>query len=92
MRSTVSRTDASLILAPCAKLLTAPGVDRLRDLAAAGATVYLSDFAGSTSNQRGPWVPWLEEVFGIRHALRYGLVDPILDERSSSSSSATWGS
>ncbi len=73
-------TDAPLILAPCAKLLTAPGVDRLRDLAAAGATVYLSYFAGSTPNQRGPWVPWLEEVFGIRHALRYGLVDPILED------------
>ena len=73
-------TDARLILAPCAKLLSAPGVDRLRELANRGATVYLSYFAGSTTNQRGPWVPWLEEVFGVRHRLRYGLVDPILED------------
>jgi endo-1,4-beta-mannosidase len=71
---------ARLYLAPCAKLLTAPGIDRLRTLAAAGATVYLSYFAGSTANQRGPWLAWLDEIFGIRHRLRYGLVDPIVDD------------
>ena len=42
-----------------------------------GATVYLSYFAGTTANQRGPWLAWLDEIFGIRHRLRYGLVDPI---------------
>ena len=41
---------------PCAKLLTAPGLDDLRALAVGGATVYLSYFAGSTHNQRGPWL------------------------------------
>ena len=71
---------ARLYLAPCAKLLTAPGVDRLGQLARAGATVYLSYFAGSTTNQRGPWLAWLGEIFGVRHRLRYGLVDTIDDD------------
>lgn len=72
--------SARLYIAPCAKLLTAPGLDRLRMLATAGATVYLSYFAGSTPNQRGPWLAWLDEIFGVRHELRYGLVDAILDD------------
>src|SRR4030095_4613778 len=38
---------------------------------------YLSYFAGSTPTQRGPWLAWLDEIFGVRHRLRYGLVDPI---------------
>ena len=72
--------DARLYLAPCAKLLTSPGLDRLRELAEGGATVYASYFAGSTANQRGPWLSWLDEIFGVRHRLRYGLVDPIEDD------------
>ncbi|HEY7380679.1 MAG TPA: cellulase family glycosylhydrolase [Gaiella sp.] len=68
---------ARLYLAPSAKLLTAPGIDRLRDLARTGGTVYLSYFAGSTTNQRGPWLSWLDEIFGARHHLRYGLTDRI---------------
>jgi peptide/nickel transport system permease protein len=28
-------------------------------------------------NQRGPWLGSLEELFGVRHRLRYGLDDPI---------------
>jgi endo-1,4-beta-mannosidase len=72
---------ARLLLAPCAKLLTAPGIDRLRDLARRGATVYLSYFAGSTATQRGPWLAWLDEIFGVRHRLRYGLNDPIEDDQ-----------
>jgi endo-1,4-beta-mannosidase len=71
---------AQLYLVPCAKLLTAPGVDRLRELAEAGATVYASYFAGSTPNQRGPWLSWLDEIFGVRHRLRPGLVDPIVED------------
>jgi endo-1,4-beta-mannosidase len=71
---------ARLYLNPCAKLLTAAGVERLGELARTGATVYLSYFAGSTANQRGPWVPWLNEIFGVRHRLRYGLVDEIADD------------
>ena len=42
--------------------------------------MYLSYFAGSTTNQRGPWITWLDEIFGVRHTLRYGLVDPIEDD------------
>ena len=72
---------ARLYLAPCAKLLTGPGLERLRELAQGGATVYLSYFAGSTANQRGPWLSWLDEIFGVRHLLRYGLVDPIVEEQ-----------
>jgi endo-1,4-beta-mannosidase len=71
---------ARLYLAPCAKLVTAPGLERLRELASAGATVYLSFFAGSTTNQRGPWITWLDELFGVRHRLRYGLADAIEDD------------
>jgi hypothetical protein len=68
---------ARLYLVPSAKLLTAPGLDRLRELATGGATVYLSFFAGSTPGQRGPWLTGLPELFGVRHGLRYGLVDQI---------------
>ena len=71
---------AQLYLAPCAKLVTAPGLERLRELAEGGATVYLSYFAGSTPTQRGPWLSWLDEIFGVRHRLRYGLVDPIEED------------
>ncbi len=48
-------------------------------LADDGATVYASYFAGSQPGQRGPWMPWLERAFGVRHHLRYGLGDPIED-------------
>jgi endo-1,4-beta-mannosidase len=72
--------SAHLYLAPCAKLVTAPGIARLRQLAFGGAIVYLSYFAGSTTNQRGPWITWLDELFGVRHRLRYGLADPISDD------------
>jgi len=72
--------SARLYLAPCAKLLTAPGIDRLSALAQEGATLYLSYFAGSTANQRGPWLTGFEQIFGVRHRLRHGLVDPIVDD------------
>ncbi len=72
--------SADLYLVPSAKLLTAPGLARLGDLARGGATVYVSYFAGSTPVQRGPWLTWLDELFGVRHRLRYGLVDPIEDD------------
>ena len=69
-----------LYLVPSGKLITAPGSDRLRALAEGGATVYMSYFAGSTPNQRGPWVSGLGELFGVRHLLRYGLIDPITED------------
>jgi endo-1,4-beta-mannosidase len=71
---------ARLLLLPSAKLLMAPSADRLVELAEGGATVYLSYFPGSAPSQIGPWVPWLGKLFGIRHHLRYGLVDPIEDD------------
>ena len=71
---------AKLFLLPSAKLLMAPTARRLVELAEGGATVYLSYFAGSAPSQIGPWVPWLGQLFGIRHRLRYGLVDPIEDD------------
>ena len=71
---------AKLFLLPSAKLLMAPSAGHLVELAEGGATVYLSYFAGSAPSQIGPWVPWLGELFGIRHQLRYGLVDPIEDD------------
>jgi endo-1,4-beta-mannosidase len=74
------QAGAQLYLVPGAKLLTAPGIRRLQELAAGGATVYASYFAGSTANQRGPWLTWIDELFGVEHRLRYGLVDPIEDE------------
>jgi endo-1,4-beta-mannosidase len=72
--------DARLYLCPSVKLVTASGSDRLRELAASGATVYLSYFAGSTPNQRGPWLAGLDDIFGVRHRLRHGLVDPIVGD------------
>lgn len=45
--------------------------------ARAGATVYASYFAGSGRDQPGPWLPWIEQVFGVTHRLRYGLADTV---------------
>jgi len=80
MREVDGFGGARLYLVPGAKLLTGPGLRKLQQLATEGATVYLSYFAGSTTNQRGPWITWLDEIFGVRHTLRYGLVDPIEDD------------
>ena len=71
----------ALILAPCAKLLTAPGVDRLRELAAAPAprsTSRTSPAARRTSAGRGFRGSTSSSGSGTR--LRYGLVDPIEDD------------
>ncbi|TDC66738.1 glycoside hydrolase 5 family protein [Streptomyces hainanensis] len=72
--------DCALYLLPSAKQLTAPGWRALTERAAAGATVYASYFVGEHLNQRGPWWPKLDETFGVRKALRYGLTDPIEDD------------
>ncbi|MBO0870482.1 MAG: cellulase family glycosylhydrolase [Micromonosporaceae bacterium] len=69
--------DCRLYLLPSTKQLTAPGWRRLEELAHAGATVYVSYCAGGTDNQRGPWYAGVDRLFGVRHQLRYGLVDPI---------------
>lgn len=69
--------QARLLLLPGAKLLSAPSWAALASIAESGATVYVSYFAGSTQDQHGPWIPWVERLFGVRHLLRYGPVDPI---------------
>ncbi|HKT05157.1 MAG TPA: cellulase family glycosylhydrolase [Rugosimonospora sp.] len=69
--------DCRLYLLPSTKQLTGPGWQRLTELAGAGATVYVSYSAGVTDNQRGPWYAGVDRIFGVRHGLRYGLVDRI---------------
>jgi endo-1,4-beta-mannosidase len=69
--------QTKLFLAPCTRQLTAPGMRTLQERVSAGAVLYLSYFAGSTDTQRGPWLYGLQEIFGVRHLLRYGLTDPI---------------
>ncbi len=82
---------AKLLLLPSTKLLTAPTVDRLVQLAERGATVYLSYFAGSTSTQRGSWIPSLGEIFGVSRQIWYGLVDPIEDDEVTFTFTADFG-
>jgi hypothetical protein len=69
-----------LYLLPCARMVTATGVQALLGLAQAGATVYASYFGGSTDVQAGPWFPWIDRVFGVQHHLRYGLADLIEED------------
>jgi endo-1,4-beta-mannosidase len=73
--------DARLYLLPSVKQLTAPGWRRVEELARAGATIYVSYCAGGTDNQRGPWYAGVDQLFGVRHRLRYGMVDRIPDDR-----------
>jgi endo-1,4-beta-mannosidase len=72
--------DARLYLVPSAKQLTGPGWHRLEELAAGGATVYVSYSAGSHGFQRGPWYSHMNAMFGVEHRLMYGLADPIEDD------------
>lgn len=72
--------DAALLLAPSTKQLTAPTWRRLRELAEAGATVYVSYFSGDHSVQRGPWYADLNGLFGVQHELAYGLTEPITSD------------
>lgn len=76
--------DLRLLLAPSVKMLTTAGWARLRDVAAAGTTVYVSWFAGDHDVQRGPWYSELDALFGVRQQLTYGLAEPITGD------SVTW--
>jgi len=69
-----------LYLVPSTKQLTGPSWLRLGELAEQGATVYVSYCSGESDFQRGPWWTATEELFGVRHQLVYGLVDPITDD------------
>lgn len=68
-----------LYIVPSTKALLAPSWQRLIDLARGGATVYASYGAGDVDFQRGPWWSGLDELFGVRHRLVYGLADPVED-------------
>jgi hypothetical protein len=65
---------------PSVKQLLAPTWLELERLAAGGATVYVSYSAGTTSWHRGPSYARLNAMFGVKHKLRTGLVDPIEDD------------
>ncbi|MFJ6214134.1 cellulase family glycosylhydrolase [Streptomyces sp. NPDC092296] len=72
--------DARLYLVPSAKQLLSPTWFALEDRARVGATVYVSYCPGYHDEQRGPWYSHLDEMFGVRHQLEYGLVNPIEDD------------
>jgi len=72
--------DAALYLLPSTRQVLAPTMRRLAGLARAGATVYLSYCSGTHGGNRGPWFAGLNELFGVRHRLRYGLAEPITDD------------
>ena len=90
--ATGSRPTPACCLAPCAKLLTGPGLDRLHRLVHDGATLYLSYFAGSTTNQRGPWLSWLPSSSAWSIGSATGSPTRSRTTSSSSSSSRTWES
>ncbi|MEV3856905.1 cellulase family glycosylhydrolase [Streptomyces sp. NPDC050095] len=69
-----------LYLVPSVKQLLSPTWYRLEELARGGATVYVSYSPGAHEEQRGPWWARLDELFGVRHELAYGLVEPIEDD------------
>ena len=68
---------ARLYLAPSVKQFLAPTPAALERLAEDGATVYVSYFPGDSPWQRGPSYGSMNELFGIRHRLDVGLVDPV---------------
>ncbi|WP_328608785.1 cellulase family glycosylhydrolase [Amycolatopsis sp. NBC_00345] len=72
--------DAALYLLPSTRQLMAPTTRRLGELVRAGATLYLSYCSGTHGGNRGPWFPGLDELFGVRQQLRYGLTTPIRDD------------
>lgn len=72
--------DAKLYLLPCVRQLLAPTWHQLGELAAGGATVYLSFCSGEQDFHRAFWHPRLDEMFGVEHELAYGLVSPIADD------------
>ncbi|MEV7422793.1 cellulase family glycosylhydrolase [Streptomyces sp. NPDC091212] len=69
-----------LYLLPSTKQLLSSGWYRLEELARGGATVYVSYSPGAHDEQRGPWYAHLDQFFGVRHQLEYGLVNPIEDD------------
>jgi endo-1,4-beta-mannosidase len=72
--------QARLYLVPSVKQLLAPTLAELERFAAAGATVYVSFSPGATQAHRGPSYGYLNEVFGVEHQLKAGLVEAIEDD------------
>ncbi|MFE6890874.1 cellulase family glycosylhydrolase [Streptomyces sp. NPDC057694] len=72
-----------LYLVPSVKQLLAPTWYRLEELARGGATVYVSYSPGAHEEQRGPWYARMDQLFGVRHGLTYGMVNPIEDDEVS---------
>lgn len=72
--------DGRLYLVPSTKQLLSPTWLQLERLAGEGATVYVSYSPGTHGVQRGPWYAGVNALFGVRHRLRYGLVDPVMDD------------
>ena len=76
------------------KQLLAPTGATLERLAADGACVYVSYSPGDIAWHRGPSYGRLNEMFGVRHQLDVGLVDPIEDDvvdvHGSAGTSAAW--
>lgn len=72
---------ARLYLLPSAKQLLGPSWHDLEALAKDGATVYVSYSPGDNGHHPGPWYAHLNAMFGVRHQLRNGLVDPIEDDQ-----------
>jgi hypothetical protein len=72
--------DAVLYLVPSVKQLLAPTWDELERLAIGGATVYVSYSPGLTGWHRGPSYGRLNDMFGVEHQLRAGLIDPVEDD------------
>jgi endo-1,4-beta-mannosidase len=82
---------ARLYLLPSAKQLLADSWHELEAIAAGGATVYVSYSPGDNDHHPGPWYAHLNAMFGIRHQLRGGLVDPIEDEQVTFAFAADFG-
>ncbi len=80
LRMGVMQGSPPLYLLPCAKMATTDGMRSLLAIARAGGHVYASYFAGNGKEQTGPWMPWINEIFGVTHKLRYGLADRIDDD------------
>jgi endo-1,4-beta-mannosidase len=71
---------ARLYLAPSVKQVLATTADALEQLAADGATVYVSYSPGDVDWHRGPSYGRMNSLFGITHQLDVGLADPIEDD------------
>ncbi|MHB9755591.1 cellulase family glycosylhydrolase [Streptomyces sp. BYX5S] len=72
--------DARLFLLPATRQITSGTRIELERLARGGATVYLSYCSGEYAETRMPWFQGMDALFGIKHQLSYGMVEPIRDE------------